>query len=154
MPTILTSKSTLSKRVVVAVGAVPVKRLVRQFLAIPFNANYPLCYLGRVAAGAIAEKYLKEAHGIEVVAFVSSVGKIHLPSSSNAHLSSAKNGDEDNDETDDSLSPEFRTLLATVTREEVDKFTTRCPHVETSERMTKVCQSILITQYLTGVTVT
>ncbi|KAH9043797.1 chorismate synthase [Lactarius pseudohatsudake] len=76
--------------------------------------------IGRVAAGAIAEKYLKQAHGIEIVAFVSSVGKIHLPST-----------------IEDSLTPEFRTLLAKVTREEVDKFTTRCPHAETSERMTK-----------------
>jgi chorismate synthase len=88
-----------------------------------------------VAAGAIAEKYLKEAHRIEIIAFVSSVGKIRLPSSCRP---SATNEDEDNDEIDDALSPEFRTLLATLTREEVDKFPTRCPHVETSERMTKV----------------
>ncbi|KAN0121515.1 chorismate synthase [Russula decolorans] len=93
--------------------------------------------IGRVAAGAIAEKYLKEAHGIEIVAFVSSVGKIRLPSSNAAPSTSVANDDEGNDETDDALSPEFRTLLATLTREEVDKFTTRCPHVETSERMTK-----------------
>ena len=50
----------------------------------------------------------------------------------------ATNEDDDNDEIDDALSPEFRTLLATLTREEVDKYQTRCPHVETSERMTKV----------------
>ncbi|KAH9964514.1 chorismate synthase [Russula dissimulans] len=88
--------------------------------------------IGRVAAGAIAEKYLKEAHGIEIVAFVSSVGKVRLPSSI---ARPAKDADED--EAEDALSPEFRTLLATVTREEVDKFQTRCPHPETSERMTK-----------------
>ncbi|KAJ1019410.1 hypothetical protein NDA16_004527 [Ustilago loliicola] len=35
--------------------------------------------IGRVAAGALAEKYLKEAYGIEIVAFVSSVGKVHIP---------------------------------------------------------------------------
>jgi hypothetical protein len=46
---------------------------------------------------------------------------------------------DDKDEAEDVLSPEFRTLLATVTREEVDKFPTRCPHRETSEHMTKVC---------------
>ena len=34
--------------------------------------------IGRVAAGAIAEKYLSLAHGVEVVAFVSSVGSEHL----------------------------------------------------------------------------
>ncbi|CAD6921695.1 unnamed protein product [Tilletia controversa] len=35
--------------------------------------------IGRVAAGAVAEKYLKDAFGVEIVAFVSSVGKIHIP---------------------------------------------------------------------------
>jgi len=90
--------------------------------------------IGRVAAGAIAEKYLKQAHGIEIVAFVSSVGKIRLPSSI---ASPSKGVDEDDDEIEDALSPEFRNLLATVTREEVDKFPTRCPHPETSERMIK-----------------
>jgi chorismate synthase len=51
----------------------------------------------------------------------------------------ATDADEDNDEIEDVLTPEFRALLATVTREEVDKFPTRCPHAETSERMIKVC---------------
>ncbi|KAF8887729.1 chorismate synthase [Infundibulicybe gibba] len=88
--------------------------------------------VGRVAAGAIAEKYLKIAYGIEVVAFVSSVGKIHLPSTV-----APANHDEENDEAQDALSPEFRKLLATITREEVDKHPTRCPHVETAEKMTK-----------------
>lgn len=35
--------------------------------------------IGRVAAGALAEKYLREAYGVEIVAFVSSVGKVHIP---------------------------------------------------------------------------
>ena len=83
------------------------------------------------------------------MAFVSSVGKIRLPSSNAAPSASVANDDEGNDETDDALSPEFRTLLATLTREEVDKFATRCPHVETSERMTKVGPlSFLITRHL------
>src|SRR5690606_10648029 len=30
--------------------------------------------IGRVAAGAVAEKYLKMVHGVEIVAFVTSVG--------------------------------------------------------------------------------
>src|SRR5438045_3705142 len=34
--------------------------------------------IGRVAAGAIAEKYLKLAHGVVIVAFVSSVGGIQM----------------------------------------------------------------------------
>ncbi|KAE9397671.1 chorismate synthase [Gymnopus androsaceus JB14] len=66
--------------------------------------------IGRVAAGAIAEKYLKAAYGIEVIAFVSSV---------------------------DALSEDFRKLLSTVTREQVDQHATRCPHLDTAELMTK-----------------
>lgn len=50
-------------------------------------------------------------------------------------------GDEDSDDIADALSPEFRQLLATITRDEVDKHLTRCPHLETAERMTKVCVS-------------
>ncbi|KAI0063134.1 chorismate synthase [Artomyces pyxidatus] len=93
--------------------------------------------IGRVAAGAIAETYLKRAYGIEIVAFVSSVGKIHLPSSIAPPSAVPVNGADDNDDVEDSLSPEFRKLLATISRAEVDKYTTRCPHPETSERMTK-----------------
>ncbi|KAH0838710.1 chorismate synthase [Lanmaoa asiatica] len=92
--------------------------------------------IGRVAAGAIAEKYLKLVYGIEIVAFVSSVGKIHLPSNV-APPSMTPDGVEDNDDVEDAVSPEFRQLLATVTRAEVDKHPTRCPHTETAERMTK-----------------
>lgn len=98
-----------------------------------------LC-LGRVAAGAIAEHYLKKAYGIEIVAFVSSVGKIHLPDSLAPPSLTTLKGGEDDDEAEDALSPEFRKLLATITREEVDKYTTRCPHAETSERMTQVAR--------------
>ncbi|KAG6918699.1 hypothetical protein DXG01_012517 [Tephrocybe rancida] len=92
--------------------------------------------IGRVAAGAIAEKYLKLAYGIEIVAFVSSVGKIHLPSNV-APPSLVPSSNEDDDESQDAISEEFRHLLKTITREEVDKYTTRCPHPETSERMTQ-----------------
>ncbi|KAF8761221.1 Chorismate synthase [Rhizoctonia solani] len=90
--------------------------------------------IGRVAAGAIAEKYLKIAFGIEIVAFVASVGKIHIPSSTGA---AATGESEDPDFAEDALSPEYVKLLQTVTREEVDKYTTRCPHPETSEKMTQ-----------------
>ncbi|OBZ80102.1 Chorismate synthase [Grifola frondosa] len=88
--------------------------------------------IGRVAAGAIAEKYLKLAHGIEIVAFVSSVGKVHLPFAPASQVV-----DEDDDTIEDPLSPEFCELLRTVTREQVDGQATRCPHLETSERMIK-----------------
>jgi len=87
--------------------------------------------IGRVAAGAIAEKYLKAAYGIEVIAFVSSVGKIHLPSTIPS-LST-----DDDDDVGDALSEDFRKLLSTVTREQVDRHATRCPHLETAELMTK-----------------
>ncbi|KAF8555904.1 chorismate synthase [Imleria badia] len=85
--------------------------------------------IGRVAAGAIAEKYLKQVYGIDIVAFVSSVGKIHLPSNV-VPPSMTPDGDDDNDDVEDALSPEFRQLLSTITREEVDKH-------PTPERMTK-----------------
>lgn len=91
--------------------------------------------LGRVAAGAIAEKYLKMTYGVEIVAFVSSVGKIRLPSSVS---SPSQVSNEDDDAVEDVLTPEFTHLLQNITREEVDKYTTRCPHLETSERMIKV----------------
>ncbi|KAF5382232.1 hypothetical protein D9757_008950 [Collybiopsis confluens] len=91
--------------------------------------------ISRVAAGAIAEKYLKTAYGVEIVAFVSSVGKITIPST-DIHAPSSSN-DDDDDDVQDALSENFRKLLATVTREQVDKETTRCPHPETAERMTK-----------------
>lgn len=96
-----------------------------------------MIWAGRVAAGAIAEKYLKLVYGIEIIAFVSSVGKIHLPSNI-APPSMTPDADEDDVDVEDALSPEFRQLLTTITREEVDKHPTRCPHPETAERMTKV----------------
>lgn len=78
---------------------------------------------GRVAAGAIAERYLKLAYGVEIVAFVSSVGKVHMPDS----------------ETDnDLLSEDYLKLLSTITREKVDENSVRCPHQETADLMEEV----------------
>lgn len=88
--------------------------------------------IGRVAAGAIAEKYLKQVYGIEIVAFVTSVGKVHLPTYAPSQAT-----EDDNDDSEDPLSPDFVKLLSDITREEVDKFPTRCPDPETSERMTQ-----------------
>jgi chorismate synthase len=79
-------------------------------------------------------------YGIEIVAFVSSVGKIHLPSTIAPPSLVPSDDGEENDEVQDALSEDFRKLIATITREEVDKYTTRCPHPETSERMTEVHQ--------------
>ncbi|OCH88342.1 chorismate synthase [Obba rivulosa] len=95
--------------------------------------------IGRVAAGAIAEKYLKLVYGIEIVAFVSSVGKVTLPSAAGPPSQAADDDDDDDDDgaVEDALSPEFVELLRTVSREQVDSHPTRCPHAETAERMTK-----------------
>ncbi|KAK9364096.1 chorismate synthase [Lipomyces starkeyi] len=64
--------------------------------------------IGRVAAGSIAEKYLKEAYGVEIVAFVSAVGDVSIDR--------------------DPSNPEFHNLLNTITREQVDAAVpVRCP---------------------------
>lgn len=74
-------------------------------------------YPGRVAAGAIAEKYLRLAYGTEIISFVSSVGPIHLPGSL------------------DSTS-EYMNLLSSITREKVDSFLpVRCPDTESNDEM-------------------
>uniref|UniRef100_A0A1D1ZI67 Chorismate synthase n=1 Tax=Anthurium amnicola TaxID=1678845 RepID=A0A1D1ZI67_9ARAE len=77
--------------------------------------------IGRVAAGAIAEKYLKLAHGVEIVAFVSSVSNIAMSFIY---------------EQDERLFPEnFWELLNTISREEVDKDAIRCPDKVVSDKM-------------------
>jgi chorismate synthase len=63
--------------------------------------------IGRVAAGAIAEKFLRERFGIEIVAWVSAVGAVAAPEIDGAAVD-----------------------RATVDRSEV-----RCPHLESAERM-------------------
>jgi len=63
--------------------------------------------IGRVAAGAIAEKFLHEEYGIEIVAWVSSVSTITA------------------DEIDENL----------ITRENVDETPVRCPSPEKAEQM-------------------
>ena len=79
--------------------------------------------IGRVAAGAVAENYLRLAHGIEIVAFVSSVGSEELFPPSPSHPSA-------------SINPTYLKLLETITREEVDSFIpVRSPSKEASERM-------------------
>ena len=105
--------------------------------------------IGRVAAGAIAEKYLKDALGVEFVAFVSSVGKVHIPStpaakSSSQPFSTNANGEasdpteQDDDESEELLSEEYLELLNTVTREQIDESQVRCPDAATTERMVQV----------------
>lgn len=100
--------------------------------------------IGRVAAGAIAEKYLKDALGVEFVAFVSSVGKVHMPSSTAIakEINGQAQDDDENDESEELQSQEYIDLLNTVTREQVDASQVRCPDEKSTERMVKVraCQ--------------
>ncbi|MCK5851069.1 MAG: chorismate synthase [Kiritimatiellae bacterium] len=63
--------------------------------------------VGRVAGGAVAEKYLIDRYGIEIVAWVSAVGSVSAP-----------------DMTD-----------ADITRDKVDSNDVRCPDSESAERM-------------------
>ena len=79
--------------------------------------------IGRVAAGAIAEKYLSLTHGVEIVSFVSSVGDEHLFPPTIAYPTAATN-------------PLYLELLSKITRAEVDNFLpVRCPNAEASARM-------------------
>ncbi|KAI9815116.1 MAG: bifunctional chorismate synthase/riboflavin reductase [NAD(P)H] aro2 [Pycnora praestabilis] len=79
--------------------------------------------IGRVAAGAIAEKYLQLAHGIEITAFVSSVGNEHLFPPTSTHPTASTN-------------PEFLKFIENIDRKTVDSFIpVRCPNKETTARM-------------------
>jgi len=79
--------------------------------------------IGRVAAGAIAEKYLRLAYGVEIVAFVSSVGPVHLFPPSAEHPTPATD-------------PAFQALVASIDRAAVDRFLpVRCPDADASRRM-------------------
>ncbi|EPE34825.1 Chorismate synthase, AroC [Glarea lozoyensis ATCC 20868] len=79
--------------------------------------------IGRVAASAIAEKYLKLSHGIEIVAWTSSVGGIHMFPPTATHPTPSTN-------------PAFLSLIDTITREKVDEFVpVRCPDQAASDRM-------------------
>ena len=76
--------------------------------------------IGRVAAGAVAETYLKRALGVDIVAFVSSVGE--------ASMSHA----------------DVQSILDSVTRQHVDEDVMRCPHAVLREQMKQVgsCRNI------------
>jgi len=69
--------------------------------------------IGRVAAGAIAEKFLQKAFNLEIVAWVNTVGEITAPEMDHTAIS----------------------------REEVDRSTVRCPHPSTAEEMEKTILS-------------
>ncbi|KAF8475062.1 5-enolpyruvylshikimate-3-phosphate phospholyase [Kalaharituber pfeilii] len=76
--------------------------------------------IGRVAAGAVAEKYLRTVHGVEIVAFVTSVGGVHLPCARGP-----------------GVAPEYLHILNTLTREQLDSQSprVRCPDAATSAEM-------------------
>lgn len=79
--------------------------------------------IARVAAGAIAEKYLRLAHGVEIVCFVTSVGTTHMFPPSVEHPTPSTN-------------PAFLKLIETIDRETVDKFVpVRCPDEKASAAM-------------------
>ncbi|PYH29685.1 bifunctional chorismate synthase/riboflavin reductase [NAD(P)H] ARO2 [Aspergillus neoniger CBS 115656] len=98
--------------------------------------------IGRVAAGAIAEKYLRLSHGVEIVAFVSSVGNEHLFPPTPEHPTASTN-------------PEYLNLLKTISRTTVDEFApTRCPNADAAARMTKVIEQFRDNHDSIGGTVT
>ncbi|KAI8896825.1 chorismate synthase [Globomyces pollinis-pini] len=83
--------------------------------------------IGRVAASAVAEKYLKQCFNIEVVAFVSSVGNVTMEP-----MSDYEEGHED------SWLENWKSwwnTLHNVTREQVDSNLVRCPDEAAAERM-------------------
>lgn len=98
--------------------------------------------LGRVAAGAIAEKILHQICNLEIVAFVSSIGSEFLFPPTSIHPTPATN-------------PEFLALLNTITRKEVDSFNpVRCPNKEASSRMEALVKQFKERQDSIGGTIT
>ena len=78
--------------------------------------------IGRVAAGAIAEKWLREQYGTEIVAWVSAVGDIEAPSVD----------------------------IDRITRAEVDRNIIRCPDAATAGRMQDRVREVLEAKDSTG----
>lgn len=74
--------------------------------------------IGRVAAGAIAEKFLKQISNVEIVAFVTQIGTVKMNR--------------------DPLDPQFQKILNTITREKVDAAgPIRCPDSSVAGAMVK-----------------
>ena len=78
--------------------------------------------IGRVAAGAIAEKWLREQYGTEIVAWVSAVGDIEAPSVD----------------------------IDRITRAEVDRTIIRCPDAATAGHMQNRVREVLEAKDSTG----
>ena len=95
-----------------------------------------------MAAGAIAEKYLHQAFGVEIVAFVSSIGKEYLFPPTPEHPTAATN-------------PEFLKLIETIDRKTVDQFLpVRAPNAEVGQRMEKLIADFRYKEDSIGGTVT
>lgn len=102
--------------------------------------------IGRVAAGAIAEKYLSLTHNVSTVAFVASVGEvsmdgIEIPFDSPSLKNAANYESLEYKQELKSYMEKWERwwdLLNTVTREEVDKNEVRCPDQEAAAKMRQV----------------
>ncbi|ODA80549.1 hypothetical protein RJ55_03508 [Drechmeria coniospora] len=95
--------------------------------------------IARVAAGAVAEKWLRIKYGVEIVAFVTSVGDIELFDGTEAM----------------SADQRFLDLADSITREQVDKFLpVRCPDEAMSSRMKERIEELKAANDSTGGTVT
>jgi chorismate synthase len=70
--------------------------------------------IGTVAAGAVAQKVLQQKYGVEIVAWVSGAGPLSF-------------------DTD---------ISSTITREEVDKYITRCPDKETDAKIVEMVTAL------------
>lgn len=98
--------------------------------------------IGRVAAGAIAEKYLRDAYGIEIVAFTSAVGNEFLFPPSAEHPTPSTN-------------PDYLSLIDTITREQVDShLPVRVPSSTAQTRMENLIADFRDRQDSIGGTVT
>ncbi|KAI9209682.1 chorismate synthase [Polychytrium aggregatum] len=84
--------------------------------------------IGRVAAAAVAEKFLRSAFGIEVVAFVNSIGHVSMQPT-------VPYTDAENEPQWLSKWTEWWQFLNTVQREDVDKNEVRCPDEVYAEKM-------------------
>jgi chorismate synthase len=84
--------------------------------------------IGRVAASAVAEKYLKLTHGIEIVAFVSSVGSVRMDPV-------GEYDDAADQKTWMSKWEKWWNYLHKVSRKDVDANEVRCPDVEMAQKM-------------------
>ena len=86
---------------------------------------------GRVAASAVAEKYLGQAHGIEIVAFVSAVGNVSM-----APLDEFPEGEGKEKESEWLATwKNWWAYLKGVKRSEVDSNEVRCPDATAAAKM-------------------